>query len=566
MSAMRRWLWALLCTSLGLGLVLSGFLVPIHLRAIDSRVLERAGKKTLSGLEQGLSLAKELHLGAAEMFFKVAQTQQWSGREKLGMAIGDAVASRPSILVLGGPEPRIETLFVPGNTAPGTVRTGAKALSEPVSELLVREKNRAKALELLRGSPRGGVQELLRTRGLTNTFLLPPSSSSSGQAFDTAVALSGLLLELNHLSPGLSNELVSLAFDAFRGGHSQRYEQALLDVMSLGQRLDWNQLTEFVSPVSDVEGLRLLAALIRRSESDLPVLFCAVQITRRPVQLTTYLMNYSESGMNDLGAALRLGTGAVKELLQRDQRIYYSRLSRHLALDYCWLMPWFALALKWSMYFAGGFFLALAGHFLWPRPRPIEAPLYVRGFHTAREALFGLGFLAIILLVTEPFLSLDTQRINFPFRLQLPVVQGAVVSGLANVKPSIMNQISLLTLLLFFVLQALIYTACVVKLAEIQRQMISARLKLRLLENEDHLFDAGLYLGFVGTIISLILVSLGVIKPSLMAAYSSTSFGIIFVSIFKIFHLRPARRKLVLESEANPESSAPTAAPRLATS
>ena len=77
-------------------------------------------------------------------------------------------------------------------------------------------------------------------------------------------------------------------------------------------------------------------------------------------------------------------------------------------------------------------------------------------------------------------------------------------------------------------------------------------MKLRLLENEEHLFDAGLYLGFAGTIISLILVSLGMIKPSLMAAYSSTSFGIIFVSIFKIFHLRPFRRKLLLESEMEP--------------
>jgi hypothetical protein len=75
-------------------------------------------------------------------------------------------------------------------------------------------------------------------------------------------------------------------------------------------------------------------------------------------------------------------------------------------------------------------------------------------------------------------------------------------------------------------------------------------MKLKLLENEEHLFDAGLYLGFVGTIISLILVSLGVIKPSLMAAYSSTSFGIIFVSILKIFHVRPYRRKLILETEA----------------
>jgi len=55
------------------------------------------------------------------------------------------------------------------------------------------------------------------------------------------------------------------------------------------------------------------------------------------------------------------------------------------------------------------------------------------------------------------------------------------------------------------------------------------------------------------------------IKPSLMAAYSSTSFGIIFVSIFKIFHLRPFRRKLLLESEMEPvRSEAPEPARALA--
>jgi hypothetical protein len=129
-----------------------------------------------------------------------------------------------------------------------------------------------------------------------------------------------------------------------------------------------------------------------------------------------------------------------------------------------------------------------------------------------------------------------------------------------------MDQKSLLTLLLFFVLQGLIYTACVVKLAEVRRQRVMPRIKLRLLDNEEHLFDAGLYVGFAGTIISLILVSMNVIKPSLMAAYGSTSFGIIFVSIFKIFHLRPARRRLLLEAEAaSPESIAPVGARTVAT-
>ena len=127
---------------------------------------------------------------------------------------------------------------------------------------------------------------------------------------------------------------------------------------------------------------------------------------------------------------------------------------------------------------------------------------------------------------------------------------------------------NLITLLLFFVLQGLIYCACLVKLAEIRRQKVPARVQLKLLENEDHLFDGGLYLGFVGTIVCLILVSLGVIQFSLMAAYSSTSFGIIFVSIFKIFNLRPVRRHLLMQAEAESVAAerAESGAPTMATS
>jgi hypothetical protein len=182
----------------------------------------------------------------------------------------------------------------------------------------------------------------------------------------------------------------------------------------------------------------------------------------------------------------------------------------------------------------------------------------VRGFHVAREILFTLGFLVVVLLLSEPFLAQESQKVEYPFRLRLPTMGSLIPPGNASVHSSLMNRLSLLTLLLFFILQGLIYTACLVKLAEVRRQRVPPRMKLKLLENEDHLFDAGLYLGFVGTIISLILVSLGVIKPSLMAAYSSTSFGIIFVSVFKIFNLRPERRKLLLEAEAaGPEPVAP---------
>src|SRR5438552_18240333 len=114
-----------------------------------------------------------------------------------------------------------------------------------------------------------------------------------------------------------------------------------------------------------------------------------------------------------------------------------------------------------------------------------------------------------------------------------------------------MNQLSLISLIIFFLIQAAIYIWCLTKLAEIRRQPIAARMKLRLIEDEDLLFDAGLYIGFVGSVLSLILMSIGIGKISMMA-YASTAFGIIFVCVLKIFHVRPLRRQLILESEIAP--------------
>jgi hypothetical protein len=101
----------------------------------------------------------------------------------------------------------------------------------------------------------------------------------------------------------------------------------------------------------------------------------------------------------------------------------------------------------------------------------------------------------------------------------------------------------------FLFIQVVIYIFCRRKLGQIQKEVLPSKLKLRLLENEEHLFDAGLYVGFVGTVLSLVCVSIGLIKPSLMAAYSSTSFGIIFVTVLKIFYLRPYRKQLIIETE-----------------
>ncbi len=542
--------WTLLCVYGIAGVVAigCGLLVPMHLRAVDSRVIRRAGRNTPGLVEAGLMLVRQKNPGAARLVLRTAQTEQLPGREALDQAIGSLVEQ----------DPVFEQWSVAGPcmTLSGTNGESTNSSALSFTEFIIRLENREKALELLSSSPNAAAQELLRIRSVTNTVIFPPSQSASGQALDAALSICGLLLVEHHFAAGMSNRVAALTAEAAGGGNTQPLEETLIDLMSLGQRFNWGQLAEFVSRIDDTRTLHLQAGLVRGAGRELPVLFSAVQLSGDPAGVAGYLMNFSRTGWQDLGASLRSGSGGVRELVRRNQRLDSGGFAWGLLLDSCLRAPLFALMVKWFLYLAGGFLLALALHLGRPAAPVLERPLQVRGFHIAREILFALGFLLVVLLVSEPFLAQESQRADFPLRLRLPTVGGAAPAGTPGGAVSIisfMNHEVLLTMLLFFVLQGLLYVASVVKLAEIRRQRVPARVKLKLLENEDHLFDAGLYLGFVGTIISLILVSLGVFKqPSLMAAYSSTSFGIIFVSIFKILHLRAARRRMVLEAEAAP--------------
>ena len=566
---MSRWVSFFVCAILGLAMLFFGLLVPAHLRAVDAVVLQKAGTGSPSLIGGGLSLVKNNQLGAAQFFLAAAQSTGIADSDKLDEAVDDLATRQPALRISGSAEKGRLGALLESNQGTSVTNASQPALrAEPFTQFAVRSDNRAKAMELLQASSSPLVQALMHSRSLTNTVLFPPSSSTSGQALDAAISVCGLLAETGRLSIGLSNAVLVVATDATRAPGPEPLEQVLMAVMSLGQRFNWGQLATFVGQIKDVETLRVLSNLVRQ-RAGVPVLYSAVCLTGNAAGVAKYLTNFSETGLNDLRAGLRYGAGGVNELLQRNQRLCNSRFCERAAafgssgtilnfgLDYPRRM--LALAGKWFLYLLGGFFLAAAFHFV-RRVPTLEKPLEVRGFHLAREFLFALGFLLVVVLLSEPFLSQGSQKVEIPFRLHLPMVGGAAPAGSSVAHKTFMNQVSILTLLLFFVLQGLIYVACLVKLAEIRRQRVPTRIKLKLLENEDHLFDAGLYLGFVGTIISLILVSLGLIQFSLMAAYSSTCFGIVFVVIFKIFHLRPARRKLLLEADAeSPEATTPAA-------
>lgn len=551
-----------------------GLQLPAHLRAVDGIVLHRAGRGTPSLVEAGLALVRSNQLGAAQLYWIAAGDAVVPEAAQLGQAVDDLAGRQPALQIMGAPATGpIRALLEVKSSAPKTSAPAETFHPEPFTEFMVRLEHRSKALEQMAASPNPLVQTLRHFRSITNTVLFPPSSSSSGQALDTAIAIAGVLTEAGHLTVGLSKDILARAAET----SPQPLEKVLLDLMSLGQRFNWGQLALLIEQLHDAETLRVLARFAQRGDS-VPVIYAAVGLTGNAAGVAQYLTNFHTTGLNDLRLSLVTRAGGMNELLRRNQQLCDARFCGQMAAlassggmgfvaDHAPKSPRVALTVKWMLYLLGGFFIAAAGHFL-RRVTPLERPLEVRGFHLARESLFALGFLLVVLLMSEPFLAQGSQKEAPPFRLRLPTVGSVVPAGTSNVAPIIMNQLSFLTMLLFFVLQALLYVASLVKLAEIKRQRVASHMKLKLLDNEDHLFDAGLYLGFLGTIISLILVSLGVFKqPSLMAAYSSTSFGILFVVTFKILHLRGARRQLLLKAEVesglsvNPPAETSLAAP-----
>jgi hypothetical protein len=245
--------------------------------------------------------------------------------------------------------------------------------------------------------------------------------------------------------------------------------------------------------------------------------------------------------------------------LERQQPVYYPTLRQkmvamtpvrlvyeplaHIATN----QPFFGALIKYGLCLLGALLIARAVTYLSPSLSTEIAEN--RPFITGPQIAIALCLLFGVLFFTESLVARPAPKVEFPLRVRIPMARAGLRATIPHHTKDMIDKLSALSLLIFFVMQAAIYVFCRMKLAEIRRQSVSSRLKLRLLENEENLFDAGLYFGFVGTVLSLIMVSIGVVKFSLMAAYSSTSFGIIFVSILKIFHLRPYRRRLILDAE-----------------
>jgi len=211
------------------------------------------------------------------------------------------------------------------------------------------------------------------------------------------------------------------------------------------------------------------------------------------------------------------------------------------------LHPQLVLGLKYLGYFLG-IFLLLRGLDRWlVFPGGMgELPGVVGHI---KAGVLSLVFGVLLVVVSEPFLLKAAPPSEFQFRL--PVLVSVVDSPVASPSQPIksMDSSTLLSIGFFAALQIAMYFACLMKIRDVARQPVPALVKLRLMENEENLFDGGLYVGIGGTATALVLQVLGLIKPNLLAAYSSNLFGITCVAMVKIRHVRPYKRTLILEGQ-----------------
>jgi hypothetical protein len=296
----------------------------------------------------------------------------------------------------------------------------------------------------------------------------------------------------------------------------------------------------------------------------LPLLYAAALFTGSADSVERYLLAYGKVGAADLQLALGFRQGAVEQLLLRQVPVNHGITA---PLDYFGafplLHPKLALVAKYLGYFLGSFLLlrALDRWLFAPLRRAAQRAGVIKMLPRVQSGVFALLIAFVIIITTEPFLLRAAPPSEYRVKLVIPVLGNAATPAPApsTSNPSTMDKSTIISIGIFALFQVVIYLICLMKISEIDRQNLPPALKLRLMENEENLFDSGLYVGMTGTATALVLQVLGVIEPNLLAAYSSNLFGIVCVAFVKIRHVRGYKRQLIMEAQQISAPTAPTA-------
>jgi hypothetical protein len=546
--------------SAGLGalLVVVAWLIPAHWKSLSPPVVAEAGRETQSLGDLGLAAVAAERPGPAGIILAAAQSTRDPKAGTLAAALAELGARKPELTPWGGNDRLLESIF-------GQRARSSRTNAVPVLHLLLSESSRTVLLRHLSDSRSPGVIAILQTRDLTNTSRFVPALRPGGQPFDACILLMGLLYDGEHFPPSLAQEIKTLADKANATRAAGDWENACLDLLSLGNHLNWTQLGELLRAVPD---RRTLAGLARHSMAEpdrFPMVYSASLMTQSPEEVVTYLERYGREGGDYLALALSHGQGAVRMLMARQLPVGPAvPKAANVAAAFVLRSPELALALKMVC-----FGLALGCFYLvWNALSAVESTeglSALSGVFRRRRLVVAAVIAIVVAAASEPFLlpnsAAPTAQPQPQFRVRVLSNAPVPKTQNSNLRSPSMNldMSTIISVALFAALQVIVYAICLIKIREISVQPASAQLKLKLMENEENLFDSGLYVGIAGTAAALILQVLGIIEANLLAAYSSNLFGILCVALVKIRHVRAFKRKLILQTQMAPGTSQPVA-------
>jgi hypothetical protein len=507
---------------------------------VTPTVLKQAGKETPSVAVFGQRILESEKLGPAQLVLAAARLVDDPKAAALDRGIRDVATRRPEWVAWGGWDPFLEPLFkLKENTG--------RHESTPVLTFFIATKARQDLLTYLSNSRSLGVQAVLQTREIDHTAQFVPAKRAGGQALDAVILLTALLYQGDHLSGSLQRELRGLAEAAATEKQMGELETFYVDLLSLGKRLDWVQLCELLRTTDSSKTMGEYAHLARLAPANLPLIYTAALFSDSADRVALYLIQYGKTGLEDLRFALSLGQGAVRQLMLFQAPInHQAGPSLGFVAELALLYPYVTLVIKYLGFLLGAFsiFRGLQREFIAPRLGH-ESPLRMQ------SSVLAILTAGLLVLATEPFLLKAAPPSEFRLKLTIPILANS-----SDVKPPTTPSsaptmdIKIIGSIIFFAaLQVSMYLFCLRKIREISRQPITPLVKLRLMENEENLFDGGLYIGIGGTAMALVLQVLGLVPANLLAAYSSNLFGITCVALVKIRHVRPYKRHLILDSQ-----------------
>lgn len=548
--------WIFLC----LALLFTGiaWIIPSRWRSVHPAVIRAAGRGTPGVVDYALAAANQQRAPLAVRLNDAAIAVGLPNTNEVAAVLAAGSGNRatsPEYRFLGGPDAAVAALLPPLSHPPEGQRISALDVFLPSAHRSTLRTN----LGLSR-SP--GVQVLLATLALpTQQFV--PVNQPGGQPFEAVVLLTATLYERERFPATFAQELRSLSDQAMTDPTAaRRLEEFYLNLLSLARRLDWTSLAELTRNIPSFPAFEQFATAVRVRPNDFALLYAGALMSGDAAATGRHLTAYGNTGQQGLTEALRAGAGGVRMLTREGLPVRTGLWSPDFLANAVLQYP-----IAWGLGRSELFFVAAA-----------LAVLSLGAFAAAgvpeSEPVPRTGFvpLALTVVVLGGFLVFASEPL--PGRRQPPPTPRFLLNYNALTKPSgvansihplknIMEPTTLITVLIFGAIQLVVYVICVRKIIEISRLPDPPSVRLRLLENEENLFDSGLYVGIGGTAAALVMQVLQMVEANLLAAYSSNLMGIICVAMVKIGHVRKARRTLILESQRSGDfpGSLPAPAP-----